>query len=365
MFFIKCTRASVIAAVLFLLPACGGGGAASTVLPTSVDLSQGAGDSTTFRHRQRQSPSPSASASPSSNPSARPSTSPSPTPSPTPSVTPTSVPPSQSWIWGVTSDDPSVNTAQQVDALSSLPKRVMVRTVFDMPSGGGPVAADYAPSIAMISQVADVMALTNDSSTMAKTSLATIQARIAEYLATLSSNVKVWEIGNEVNGNWLGSGVVPKVEAEYDAVKAAGKSTALTLYYENPPTPGYDMIPWVDANIPVGNRMRAGLDNVLVSYYEDQNGGHQLTQSELNGIFSALAARFPNAKLGFGEFGYGGATPPQTASGNAQRAALLQRFYGYRVPSVPSFVGGGFYWGFRQTMVPKTQPDWTVLDTLL
>jgi hypothetical protein len=238
----------------------------------------------------------------------------------------------------------------------------MMRVVFDQPSGGHPVAADYISSVTAISAVADVMGLPVDSSAMAETSLATIQARINEYLNTLGNSVKVWEIGNEVNGNWLGTGVMAKIEAMYDAVKTTGKPVALTLYYENPPTPGYDIIPWVDANIPVVHRMRAGLDYVFVSYYEDQNGSHQLTQTEVDGIFSALASRFPNAKLGFGEFGWGGTIPP-SPSGDTTRAALIQRFYNYRVPSLPNYVGGGFYWHFRQTMAPKTQPDWDVLNT--
>ena len=61
------------------------------------------------------------------------------------------------------------------------------------------------------------------------------------------------------------------------------------------------MISWVDQNIPPGHRMRSGLDYVLVSYYEDQNAGHQLTQSELDTMFAALATRFTSANLGFGE----------------------------------------------------------------
>jgi hypothetical protein len=346
---INFARASVIAAAVFLLPACGAG-TASSVIPKSMDVTASTLTNVAPDRNHKHSPSP----------SPMPSTNPSPKPSVGPSASPTPMPPS-SFLWGVTSDDPTVNTAQQVDALSSLHKRVMVRTVFDMPNAGGPTAANYAPSVAQLSQVADVMALPNDSSTMAKASLSTIQARIAEYLNAMGSTVKVWEIGNEVNGNWLGSGVVPKIQAEYDAVKAAGKSTAITFYYENPATPGYDMIPWIDANIPVGNRMRAGMNYVLVSYYEDQNGGHQLSQTELNTMFSALASRFPNAKVGFGECGWGTTIP----SSNATRAALLQRFYGYRVPSVPSYIGGGFYWHFRQTMAPKTQPDWAALNALL
>lgn len=270
-------------------------------------------------------------------------------------------PPRAAWLWGVTSDDPTVGTAQQVDALKALPRRTMARLVFDPPAGSGhPTAADYAPSVAAIAPVADVLGLPVDSSAMAATDLAAIRARIASYLAALGGSVTVWEVGNEVNGNWLGSGVVPKIEAMYDAVKAAGKPAALTFYYENPATPGYDLVPWIDANLPAGHRMRTGLDYVLVSYYEDQNGGHQLTQAELDTLFAALAARFPQAKLGFGEFGWGGAIP----ASDATRADLLRRFYGYRVPTVPAFAGGGFYWHFRQTMVPSSAPDWGVLSAL-
>ena len=78
-------------------------------------------------------------------------------------------------------------------------------------------------------------------------------------------------------------------------------------------------------------------------------------------MFSALAARFTSASLGFGECGWGGQIP----SDNATRAALIQRFYGYRVPSVPRYIGGGFYWHLRQTMVPNGTPDWTVLQSLM
>jgi hypothetical protein len=269
-------------------------------------------------------------------------------------------PPPGTWLWGVTTDGPTTNTAQQVDALKSLPLKTMVRTVFDLPSGGHPAAADYAASVTSLAAVANVMGLPVDSSYMPSLTLAQVQARITEYLGALGPSVAVWEIGNEVNGNWLGTGVVPKIEAMYDAVKAAGKPAALTFYYENPATPGYDLIPWTDANIPPGHRMRAGLDYVLVSYYEDQNNGHQLTQAELNSLFSALATRFPNAKLGFGEFGWGNTVP----TSDATRADMLRRFYGYRVPSVPAYIGAGFYWHFLQTMVPKTSPDWTVLSTL-
>jgi len=284
------------------------------------------------------------------------------TPTPPNSINKTAsfIPPS--WIWGVTTDNVVNNTLSQTTALSSFSKRTMIRTVFDQPKNGSPVASDYLASVTSVSAVSDILGLLIDSSDMPNSSLSYVQSRVSSYLSALGSKVAVWEVGNEINGNWLGSGVIPKVEAMYDAVKAAGKPAAITFYYENPITPGYDMLPWIDANIPAGNRMRTGLDYAFVSYYEDQNGGHQLTQTELNTIFSGLHARFPNAKLGFGECGYGGTIPP-AGSGDVTRAALLNRFYGYRVPTVPAFIGGNFYWNWNYTSVPKSKPDWTVLNT--
>ena len=55
----------------------------------------------------------------------------------------------------------------------------------------------------------------------------------------------------------------------------------------------------------------------------------------------------------------------QIPSDNATRAALIRRFYDYRVPSVPQYIGGGFYWHFLQTMVPDSTPDWAVLQSLM
>jgi hypothetical protein len=253
---------------------------------------------------------------------------------------------------GVTTDDPNTGTAAQVDALASLPRRAALRVVLDQ----GTTPADYVDSVRKLAAVADVMALPLDSSDMKKVDAAQAGDRARRYMAALGDAAPLWEVGNEVNGNWVGTDPVGKIEAMYDAAKAYGKRTAVTFYYENPATPGHDMLPWIDANIPAGHRLRTGLDYVLVSYYEDQNGGHKLTQAEIDRIFSGLAQRFPNAKVGFGEFGWGGKVPTDAAV----RADLIQRFHGY-ASSEPAFVGGGFYWHFRQTMSPKSKPDFELL----
>ena len=256
-------------------------------------------------------------------------------------------------LLGVTTDDPNTDTTAQVEALAALPRRAALRVVLDQ----GTAPADYVASVRRLAAVADVMALPLDSSDMKKVDAAQAGDRARRYMAALQDAASIWEVGNEVNGNWVGSDPVGKIEAMFDAAKAYGKRTAVTFYYENPATPGHDMLPWIDANIPAGHRLRTGLDYVFVSYYEDQNGGHKLTQAEIDTMFSGLARRFPNARVGFGEFGWGGKIPADAAV----RAELIQRIHG-TTSSEPAFVGGGFYWHFRQTMSPMNKPDFALLQ---
>lgn len=325
------TRRAVLLACLAVLSSCGGGGSAapadtSTMISPALP-STPAGVSTAVNVQGPVSPD-----------------------APNAPVVPAAA---ASWaILGVTTDDPNTRTADQVDALASLPRRAMVRVVLDQ----GTTPADYVDSVRKLAAVADVMALPLDSSDMAKIDATQAGARARSYMAALGDAAPVWEIGNEVNGNWVGSDPVGKIEAMFDAAKAYGRKTALTFYYENPATPGHDMLPWIDANFPAGHRVRSGVDYVLVSYYEDQNAGHQLTQQEIDTIFHGLAQRFPNAKVGLGEFGWGGKIP----ASDAVRADLIARMLAMR-STEPAFVGGGFYWHFRQTMSPKAKPDFALL----
>jgi hypothetical protein len=274
------------------------------------------------------------------------------TPPPTEVATQPASPTARWPLLGVTTDDPNTDTAAQVAALAALPRRAAVRVVLDR----GTPPADYVASVRKLAAVADVMALPLDSSEMARLDAAQAGERARRYLEALQDAAPTWEVGNEVNGDWVGADAVGKIEAMFDAARAYGKRTALTFYYENPATPGHDLLPWIDANIPAGHRLRTGLDLVFVSYYEDQNGGHRLTQAEIDALFSGLAARFPNARVGFGEFGWGGKLPADAAV----RAELIERFHGY-APAEPAFVGGGFFWHFRQTMSPASKPDFELL----
>lgn len=223
----------------------------------------------------------------------------------------------------------------------------MVRIVFDP----GIPAHSYRKAVEEISRVGPVMGEPVDSYAMKQYGLEPFRARIREYLDILGDEVDVWEIGNEINGEWLGSReeVAAKLSLAFDEVEGRGKTSALTLYYnatcfsqaEN------EMFRWVDAHLP--KRVRDGLDYVWVSYYEDDCQG---PRPDWNSVFQELGRRFPNSKLGFGEVG---TKHPE------KKQELIQRYY--RMPIAhPRFVGGYFWWYYRQDMVPKSQPLWRVLD---
>jgi hypothetical protein len=188
--------------------------------------------------------------------------------------------------------------------------------------------------------------------------------RTRDYLAAFPTGVDLWEVGNEINGNWLDTtdggvaDVVAKMTGAFDLVKAAGGRAALTLYGCSDADPAHDMITWATANVPA--RMITGLDDVLVSYYE---GDCAAPRSDWSHVFHQLRAMFPRAAIGFGEVG------AVDSSGNpindpAIAGPYLQKYYGMAIPE-PGWVGGDFWWYFAEQMVPKTQPLFPVLSAAM
>ena len=181
--------------------------------------------------------------------------------------------------------------------------------------------------------------------------------RTTEYLDELENMVDIWEIGNEINGDWLGttSDVVQKMEGAYNLVKARNKPTALTLYYNKScfyDHPENEMFTWVNANI--SNTLKQGLDYVLVSYYEDDCENVILTEAEWQDVFDSLHVIFPNAKLGMGECG---TTDPN------KKAAYMDRYYHMNI-TTPNYIGGYFWWYYLNDCVPKSKALWTTINDI-
>lgn len=253
------------------------------------------------------------------------------------------------FVYGVTIDDISGLT-NVVNALNRHDKKVTVRIVFDewMP------ATYYQNAVNQIYDSSYIMGELLDSYVMSEYNLAQYVARSNEYLSLLGSKVYIWEIGNEINGEWLGttSSVVAKMDTAYKIFKAAGKKTALTLYYnkdcwENPLN---EMFRWVNTNVP--SHMKTGLDYVWLSYWEDDCNG---LQPNWQVVIDSVGKIFPNAKIGIGECG---------TSDTSKKTLYVNKYYGIQV-NHPRYVGGCFWWYYRQDCVPYTKPLWTVINNAM
>ncbi len=176
----------------------------------------------------------------------------------------------------------------------------------------------------------------------------------------------IWEIGNEVNGNWQGAytDVATKVIDAYNQVKTLGKGkTALTLYYnincgDGPGEP--DPIAFTNKYIPA--TMRNGLDYVLLSYYEANCNNIRPTAATWTAYFEKLHALYPNALLGFGEVGL-----PNAVTGSTLTSAegLLKYYYGLTIP-LSYYIGGYFWWCYTEDMLPyTTKPMWSVWNAAI
>jgi hypothetical protein len=234
-----------------------------------------------------------------------------------------------------------------VQSLGDLSRRPTARVVFDefVP------ATYYTKAVTEIGKVSYVMGEILDSAFVIDYSVDAYRKRVAEYLDELDAYVDIWEIGNEVNGEWLGdpNDVAAKISAAYALVKDRGARAALTLYYNEKcwSYPWEETFTWAQHRIP--EDMKRGLDFVLLSYYEDDCLG---LQPDWPSVFRRLAQMFPTAQIGFGEVG---------SSFPARKEEYIRRYYTLSIPE-PHYVGGYFWWYFKQDMVPKSKPLWAVLN---
>jgi hypothetical protein len=264
---------------------------------------------------------------------------------------------------GITYDDISAGcaaTPQQIATAKRL-SRPTIRVVFDRVA-----ASCYRSATSALDGVAFTMGELVDSSAMKAYTLAQIRTRASSYVAALGSTVDLWEIGNEVNGEWVssvrcpGSGecdarardVIAKVEAMYRAVSQRGYRTALTLYYQPPKTVtrGYDMISWEERYVPAS--MRAGLDYVFISYYETDNAGIRPAPSRWDALFRRLAIDFPNARVGFGEIGM---DKPIDAASLSKARSIFGYYQGLEFGDVPRYTRAGFWWNAAEDLVPAAR----------
>lgn len=280
-------------------------------------------------------------------------------------------------IYGATLDDVGNSALSgEMTSLANLAHVPTARVNFDP----GTSASWYLSRVKNLGTVAYIMGQLIDSSEMCQYSRKTAQQRAQQFTNTLGSTVDIWEIGNEINGNWLCKGAANKMKAMYNVVAKKLGKTALTFFYEGEPSDsnncigkgngGNDMFTWINKvfklSLPPSQRpaetekIRLGLNYALISWYPQQCPGEN---PNWPWVFTKLASIFPNAKVGFGELG---TAKPQ--GGSQYEVNLVQTYYpmAKTVSGLPkSYIGGYFWWYYAEEMVPDTTALWTDLDSAI
>jgi hypothetical protein len=246
----------------------------------------------------------------------------------------------------VGTDDTPLRTAQ---TLGGGPGRAAVRLVFDL--GEGPehyrdtIAAAHAVGVRVVGQILD-------SSQMAAVSLAEWQQRVARFVEGLP-DVDAWEVGNEVNGDWLGPDVPAKIAYAADYVKQhTSASTLLTLYWQlGEDDATHSVFTWAAAVPPETFR---DVDEIGLSVYpEDHPMGVAFDR-----VVSALHRTFPQQRLSVSELGYWSSDLGHTwwwgsqadPSGEGRRD--VADLYARAVLGYPFSAGGTYWWYFLEEVVP-------------
>jgi hypothetical protein len=200
-----------------------------------------------------------------------------------------------------------------------------------------------------------------DSSDERGISTAAFSRRVRSFLAAYGSEIDIWEIGNEVNGNWTGPypAVQAKLAVAYRDVSALGRRTALTLYDNlgcgdgaaelDPIAFTRKFVPW---------KVRNGLSYVFLSYYEADCNSVRPSAGSWTAYFKALHTLYPHARLGFGVIGL---DDPVTSKTISAAKSIIGYYYGLPI-HLPYYVGGYFWWYYDEDCLPyTTKPLWRAL----
>jgi hypothetical protein len=261
-------------------------------------------------------------------------------------------------LYGVTADSVG-NLNDIVTGARALPEMPVTRVYFNVKAR----ATSYVTAVRAMRPTSYIMGELLDSSDSRRISTSSYTTRVKSYLSALGSSVDVWEIGNEVNGNWTGRyrTVESKLTDGYGDVASVGGRSALTLYYNVGCGDGpreLDPISFSQKYVPAA--VRDGLDYVLLSYYEGNCNGIRPTAATWTAYFARLHTLYPRAQVGFGEIGM---DRPATGQSLGTARSIMDSYYGLDI-TLPYYVGGYFWWYYDEDCLPAaTRPLWATLQT--
>ncbi len=277
-------------------------------------------------------------------------------------------------LYGVTTESVSSLSALN-DSLSRHTKRPITRIVFQ--SGTSP--SDYTTAVSTLRNRSYLMGEILDSSSMKQTTVSSYKTRAANFVSAFKNNVDIWEIGNELNGEWLGTpaDINAKTQAAYDVVEkdnsALNLRSAITLNYW--PSSNCYSQPWEDT-ASFANQLPAevknGVDYVFLSFYETACSPRAYpSATDFTNIFNKLKVTFPNAKVGMGEIGAQGKADGLSSEPSlTEKQRIANTYYGMhntlKTNLGSRYVGGYFWWYYFQDAVPynKTDSMWPTIERL-
>ncbi|MFA6316874.1 MAG: hypothetical protein WC943_05595 [Elusimicrobiota bacterium] len=191
-------------------------------------------------------------------------------------------------------------------------------------------------------------------------------ARTASLVKRYGDRIRSWEVGPEINGDWLGGSRAPlgpeRVFEIYSAgaraVKAEDPSleTVATLYWWDGTAPDaeHSLYGWLDRYIPKG--FGKDLDVVSLSLQPEDNP----VGMAFDDIFQSVHERLPGKKLMLGSFGYVEGDKvagywwldPEDVDGGRKDLLLL---YNASACGQPSSLCGGFWWQSLEQMFLPTR----------
>ncbi len=247
---------------------------------------------------------------------------------------------------------------QIVASSRHLPAMPATRIYFDVTRPPG----YYAAAVRRLHPVSYLMGELLDSSDETSIGVAAYAKRTKAYLNAFGAAIDIWEIGNEVNGNWTGPYpvVAAKLAAAYREVAARHLRTALTLYDNAGCGDGpAELDPLALSRRYVPAKVRAALSYVWLSYYEDACGSRAPGARTWTAYFRALHTLYPRARLGFGEIGL---TSPVTSRTMRAARSLIRYYYGLPI-RLPYYAGGYFWWYYAEDCLPyAARPLWRALS---
>ena len=198
-------------------------------------------------------------------------------------------------------------------------------------------------------------------------------ARVTNLLRRYGDRIRSWEVGPEINGDWLGGSRAPLGAARVFEIFTAGAravkavdpalETVATLYWWDGTAPDaeHSLYGWLERYIPQG--FGKDLDVVSLSLQPEDNP----VGMAFDGIFRAVHEMLPGKKLMLGSFGYVEREKlagywwldPKDIDGARKDLVLL---YNAAACAEPSSMCGGFWW---QTLDQMLTPSRRTTDLFL